>query len=513
MWGTRSVMICSLTKAAAVEARRRDSLLDPQMIGTLHSFCYRALGSPAIAETEKLKEWNEWVLPRRSDYVIESQQPDTDEALEEPQEWSSGGYLDQYKLLRARMKPRADWPKGILDFADKWEEWKSENEYLDFEDLIERCREEVEHAPGNPHVIYLDEAQDSSASELTLAQKWSRYANLVLVGDMDQAIYEWRGASPEMFRGFGVNTDRTRILEQSYRVPREVHAEALMWIRKIGAERIDAVYRPTDNDGEVRRVGFSIGDAEELLEDAEQYLSAGKSVMILGACKRFLGSVIRRMREQGVPFHNPYRIKNGAWNPLARRKGTSMADRIEAFLEPQEKDAWSAESLYKWLDLLDSKKMLNNGAKSRLKKLAVDAPGRIVPDNDLDEMFQPGIAVEAIEAAWDGKVSWLKNGVLASKTKTLDYPLRVFDRCGMLGLKNIPQIIVGTIHSVKGGEADVVYLAPDLSTPGYEQYQNTAEPNERNQVIRLFYVAMTRARESLVIMQPRYRTSPAVDLW
>ena len=29
-----------------------------------------------------------------------------------------------------------------------------------------------------------------------------------------------------------------------------------------------------------------------------------------------------------------------------------------------------------------------------------------------------------------------------------------------------PQVVVGTIHSVKGGEADVVYLFPDLSRSG-----------------------------------------------
>jgi superfamily I DNA/RNA helicase len=63
-----------------------------------------------------------------------------------------------------------------------------------------------------------------------------------------------------------------------------------------------------------------------------------------------------------------------------------------------------------------------------------------------------------------------------------------------------PRVVVGTIHSVKGGEADVVYLFPDLSRAGDAQYQRMGPP--RDSVVRLFYVGMTRARHTLYICQP-----------
>jgi DNA helicase II / ATP-dependent DNA helicase PcrA len=62
-----------------------------------------------------------------------------------------------------------------------------------------------------------------------------------------------------------------------------------------------------------------------------------------------------------------------------------------------------------------------------------------------------------------------------------------------------PKVIVGTIHSVKGGEADVVYLFPDLSQAGDAHYQRFGPP--RDSLIRLFYVGATRARETLYICQ------------
>jgi superfamily I DNA/RNA helicase len=60
-------------------------------------------------------------------------------------------------------------------------------------------------------------------------------------------------------------------------------------------------------------------------------------------------------------------------------------------------------------------------------------------------------------------------------------------------------VIVGTIHSVKGGEADVVFLFPDVSRAANTAYQRFGP--ERDSVIRLFYVGVTRARKTLYICQ------------
>ena len=55
-------------------------------------------------------------------------------------------------------------------------------------------------------------------------------------------------------------------------------------------------------------------------------------------------------------------------------------------------------------------------------------------------------------------------------------------------------------NSVKGSECDVVYLFPDLSRPGMEEW--TGSPEQRAGVQRLFYVGMTRARETLITCAP-----------
>jgi superfamily I DNA/RNA helicase len=81
--------------------------------------------------------------------------------------------------------------------------------------------------------------------------------------------------------------------------------------------------------------------------------------------------------------------------------------------------------------------------------------------------------------------------------KRVSFPAHIAARRRGHALVDEPRVIVGTIHSVKGGEADIVYLFPDLSKAGDAQYQQRGTP--RDSVIRLFYVGVTRARETLYL--------------
>jgi superfamily I DNA/RNA helicase len=82
----------------------------------------------------------------------------------------------------------------------------------------------------------------------------------------------------------------------------------------------------------------------------------------------------------------------------------------------------------------------------------------------------------------------------------MQYPLAIL----RLGHKPIdgqpPQTIVGTYHSVKGSEADVVLLFPELSKAGFRAYSHRGA--EQDAVLRAFYVGLTRARESVLLADP-----------
>lgn len=94
---------------------------------------------------------------------------------------------------------------------------------LDYDDLIYFTIYILNHFPDareywtdKLNYIMVDEAQDCSADDWhllgILAEK---HGNLFVVGDPDQAIYEWRGANPRKFVEFRAGTDV--VLDRNYR--------------------------------------------------------------------------------------------------------------------------------------------------------------------------------------------------------------------------------------------------------------------------------------------------------
>ncbi len=94
---------------------------------------------------------------------------------------------------------------------------------LDYDDLIYFTIYILNHFPDareywtdKLNYIMVDEAQDCSADDWHLLRILAeRHNNLFVVGDPDQAIYEWRGANPRIFVEFKGNTDI--ILDRNYR--------------------------------------------------------------------------------------------------------------------------------------------------------------------------------------------------------------------------------------------------------------------------------------------------------
>jgi len=523
------VMVCSLTRTAAAEAAGRDMPIPRDAVGTLHSFAFRAVGRPNIAEA-LLEDWNK----RHRDFQQTAGRVDVDEPA-----WDFKMDMDAfrgdeaamaYNLLRTRMVPREAWPATVRDYAAKWEEFKAETDSLDFTDLIEDAYKFIDTAPGGPQVIIADETQDHSALEFGLLKKWGRTAGCLMVtGDPWQALYVWRGAHPEIFVDPDVPESHRSILKQSYRVPRAVHAYAMRWIRNLTTYR-PIEYLPRDADGAVEFCGADWTEPAEALRLAEADLARGKKVMIAASCAYLLSPMITLLRRAGLPFSNPWRTRRGDWNPLHRGRGVSMADRVSAFLaEDPASDArrWTMGDVRAWASVLTAKGLLIRGGKTRLASAAPDAPAT---DAALSVIFASGI-VDTLRGMFADRafgedvplsavLEWWLSRVLASMRPRAEYPVRVAAMRGATALREatgwgvrpagIGQLFVGTIHSYKGGEADTVILFPDLSPAGMREW-DAGDRALRDGPIRLFYVGITRARERLIICRARSARSVPLD--
>lgn len=496
--GRLPVAVCSLTRAAAAEAAARvsDMPIDRDAVGTIHSFAYRALGAPQIAESYAADFRGAWQL--RATRGVDPDDPLDRDA--ETQQSPGDVALQQYQRLRAITIPRDRWPANVVGFAAAWEQWKSAEDLLDFNDLLETAARDCPVCPGDPRHVVIDEAQDCSRLMLDLAHAWAANSDrLTIVGDAWQSLYEWAGACPGMFSDPRVG--EPEVLAQSYRVPRAVHRAATKWVRRLTDWRpID--YNARDGDGAVGCIAVSYREPRKLLAAICPHMDAGSSVIVCAPCAYHLRPLIGELRAAAIPFSNPWRSKRGDWNPLGRRKGTTMTDRVRALVPSgAERRPWTRREIAAWTEPIEAHGTLKRGAKKAIKSAAEEVPTAPVVFEQLLQWFEPN----ALDQLWDlahekrdddALVDWWQARLLHRRRDGAAYVAKVMRRKGIAALDAPSRLYVGTIHSFKGAEADVVVVIPDLSRQGYREWSH---PTTRDAVVRVGYVAMTRARERLYV--------------
>jgi superfamily I DNA/RNA helicase len=485
-FGPEAVMVASFTKAAAREIASRIKVEAPGRIGTLHAICYRLLKNPVIAQT-KAKEWNEqWPAMK----LVKEAKADLDEAEfpEDSQGGSGDDLLKRAQRLRHQLVPLEMWPATVVHFYNRWVEWKNKTGYMDFTDLIENCRDARRRPPEEATIGFFDESQDFTPLELSLVRQWSEMMDqTVIAGDFDQCLYQFKGADPRAFlddESGGV----VKVLDQSYRVPRKICDLSIRWISQI-QEREEVVYNPRDEEGEIMSLGIKYSYPSPLIELVERDIADGKSVIVQAHCSFHLNRIIREFKGHGIPFWNPNRLKRGDWNPirLSSKRNTS-SKRLGIFT----KDSWTNEDMAVIAEHLKTEVL--KVKKTELKKRAKEEPKEPIWEYDI--FHPPHVDGWVLERDIAG---YLEN-LLDTKRGNYEYSMRVMKKHGGEALRSPPKVKVGTIHSFKGDEADVVYVWPDISPIAYKN--TVLDPERRDAIVRMFYVAFTRAREKLVLCGP-----------
>ena len=510
-----AVAICSMTRTAAREIGERDTGVPEENCTTLHAAALHALDLTGgdLAETPKAM---------RAFHTEHPVWAAGDDGRDEPEEagahdTKSGGPVHAAVMNhRARMTPETEWTDDERAYHAVWEDWKAQCGTRDFADLIaDVLRDEVGH-PTAPRVLLLDEAQDFSRLELALAMHWSRKTETtVIVGDGQQAIFSWRGADPHRLDAMEVAGHR--VLEQSYRCPRAVADLAQRWVAQLPGPEIP--WQARDADGTVDLADHALRDTDDTIGAARESMDAGHTTMILATCRYMLTPLVASLRADGVPFHNPW-SDEAAWNPL----GTKGARALLAYLRPTvANEVWTWGDLWSWTEPLQATRF-ERGAKTSIEEhCRTDEFGQSRAGQTVELATMVTLLGEpATDAAMAQDVAWWEGALLASADSGARYPLAVLGATGAAGLaracasardtkgsmRDAGLLKVGTVHSTKGSEADRVFLAPELSKVGFYEGWHGAG---RDGVVRLGYVAATRAREHLTILEAGCPESMPLD--
>ncbi len=486
------VALVSFTKAAVAEVRSRLESqfgvdLSPRnggKVSTVHSLCFNGLGLSG-------KVWSgaDWrAFCKEAHIAITEAKVGGDGDDWEPWEpvgnaegdvfvswygWARNSCLPLDEAVYAYKPPySANFrPARMLALVDLYEAAKITSGKVDFADMLTLTLQR--RLPLGARVLLVDEAQDLSVLQRRVVEMWSAEVERTWYAfDPDQAIYGFQSADPRWL----IDMDAEReFLSQSWRVPRAVASLANTYIAR-NRSRFDHQFLPRDYEGQVvryldmrRLVGQIAADPAAtwgLLARNVYLLSQYTSVLL----------------EAGLPYRN---LRGRS--PLSRLPAGILAAFWLAQGEPVRLEELAALSR-----LTPAAGLWVRGAKTRLAEIAKEDPDRGVTLRNLGDMG----AMDALQNA-------LRRGetALSPLTKTplwlRDYYQRVVRREGVEGLLREQNVTAGTIHSVKGREYDNVVLLPD-----WAQRTADGEEDDPEGERRVNYVAFTRARKNLYILEP-----------
>jgi DNA helicase II / ATP-dependent DNA helicase PcrA len=342
-----------------------------------------------------------------------------------------------------------------FEFVERsYRHYKNKRGLLDFTDLLELIVAEPDRLP-ELEVLIVDEAQDLSRLQWRMVEELSKKAKRTFIaGDDDQAVFTWAGADVNSFLSFN---GKITVLDQSYRVPATVHRLADSIVQRI-RQRQEKEWKPRDFDGEVR----TYHRFEDVPVDQGQWLILASTNYLLNPVHEWLKSMGIIFERNGVSSITDA-VYNAVLNWERLRKG--MAISYE-----------SVKTVYRYLD--------TEAVERGHKTFKHGDPTLLYSMPELQSKY--GLKTDLI---------WHQALTKIGEDKR-DYLISVLKRGN--NLSDTRRVRLSTIHGAKGGEADHVLLLMDLSPKFAKEYAHNAD-----NIHRLFYVGVTRAKKSLHLVMPQ----------
>ena len=425
---------------------------------------------------------------------------------------------------------------------------------LDFDDLIMRI---VELFTAYPKVkeryarqfryILVDEFQDTNAIQMVMIDALaSHHGNLFVVGDDDQAIYGWRGATVENMLQFdSVYPDTVAIrLEENYRSTNRI-LEAANHVISYNKGRKGKNLWSKKGQGELVRMMFSEDEVEEAILVREAIIG-----LIRSGYKRDEIAVLYRTHAQSRALENalrkgglPYQIIGGV-RFYERKEVKDLLAYLKLINNPNDdvslkrvinvprrgigavtleriEEAAGGESL---LLSLRKKGTLSNLLKAQREKVAefskmiatfqliarketvYDLLEKIIEETHYREylLTDPQTAETRLENIEELLVETQRFVSSALDPRLAPFLEEIALISDIDALRDEDTVALMTLHNSKGLEYRVVMITglDEGLLPHYSSFDDDEELEEER---RLFYVGMTRAEEQLFLFSAANR--------
>jgi DNA helicase II / ATP-dependent DNA helicase PcrA len=560
----RCIMLVTFTTKAAAEMKNRllaypgirREQINQLVSGTFHSIFYRILlfHEPAKWAADNLlkKDWQRDKILKDAGKTLNLQEKEFayDLALQQI------GYWKNNLIMPEEVKPASDWEKTTAHLYELYEKLKAEAGLFDFDDMLIGCYRFFKSAPEvlklyqeRFHYFLIDEYQDINKVQYELIKLLSaKHKNVCAVGDDDQAIYSFRGSDPAFLLDFENDFPDSKLvkLAENYRSSHEIVTAANRMISENKVRKPKKMLAQYAT-GEHPLLFFPYDEEEEammIVTDIAEQIAAGANpsdFAILYRTNASSRAVFERLASSNLPFkidmaaeafYDRYIVKSTlAFLKVSRNEDDTqgLADILPLLFLKQSllKDV-KAISILEDCSLLEALTHLTTAHSFQQKKLK-----KVVPLIRGLKTLPPAKAIEKIEKDI-GFLDFLKKRgnesnqlekgsddikdlkTAAKSFETIDALLAHADHMTAMTkeIKKLSKhfrdaITLSTIHGAKGLEYKCVYLlgAVDGSLPhdyALEAARNGDFSNLEEER-RLFYVAMTRAQEQLLISVPENR--------
>ena len=434
-----------------------------------------------------------------------------------------------------------------------------ENNAVDFDDIIMKTVELLENDAEVREVyqnkfryVLVDEYQDTNYAQFVLTKLLSdKYRNIMVVGDDDQSIYKFRGATIENILNFDTTyPDATVIkLEQNYRSTGNIldaanavihhndnRRDKRLWSDKGAGEKI-ILHEAEDQNDEGRYIIDRINKA--IKTDGRKYSdfavlyrinALGRSLQTgfakSGVPYRVVGDMGFYDRKEVKdmmaylsvlvsPFDN-LRLKR-IINEPKRKIGQTTVDAVEQIAAENGKSMYDVV-----MNAADYTALSKNADKLMAFSAIIEKvrEEKTLPSEMITALYeysgyQDMLVAEGFEG--EGKIEHVQEFIGAA----VEYETR----CAAGGIEptatgfleeislvadvdkydeNADAVVLMTVHAAKGLEFPVVFLA-GMEDGIFPSAQNIGEESEMSEERRLAYVAITRAKERLYITHARNR--------
>ncbi len=439
-----------------------------------------------------------------------------------------------------------DYEKVIKQVYEKYEQKLKENNAVDFDDLL--CLP-IKLLKKHPSIlqtyqerykyILIDEYQDTNEAQYILSKMISaKYKNICVVGDADQAIYGFRGANYKNILNFEKDYPNAKSikLEQNYRSTKTIldaancviknnqsRKEKNLWSTKDEGEKI-TYYHAYDEKDESHYVASTIKKLQEknvsLADIAVLYRTNAQSRVleeellkqsipykIVGGFSFYARKEIKDLLAYLKLIYNPkddvsfLRVINTPKRGIGSKTIENLTTQAEALnCSLFEAITGGKEQAFQQL-IIDLQQQSNETTLTQLIDKVLELSG-LKKELENEKTLEAEIRLENLEEFKSITKSFEEKEGLVSLEDFLYEVSLVNDKDEYED--NYNRVNLMTIHAVKGLEFDVVFIV-GLEEGIFPHINSLMSANDIEEERRLCYVAITRAKEKLYILNTRRR--------